>query len=93
MNGLMGEPDKGAILVLEIMKSGAKVGAYIETHQVKLAEISGGAIEADLRDRLREWLNKTRELAKGLSPDSYSVTLSVPFVGSVSFTWPIGNEE
>jgi len=46
-----------------------------------------------LRDKLREWLKKGLELAEEFSPSMYSVSISVPMVGSISFSWSVQGED
>lgn len=41
---------------------------------------------------MKEWLQKGFELAKEFSPSTYSVSISVPMVGSISFSWSRQNE-
>jgi len=41
-----------------------------------------------LEDRLRQWLERVRELAQKFGPASFTVALGVPFGVQVSLTWP-----
>lgn len=91
MNGLISNPDKGAEAIVQMIKAGTEAKEYIEKLGLPrpVTRALTSTEESSLRDKLKKWLEKVRELAKDFSPESYSVTLSVPFVGSVSFSWPI----
>ena len=39
-----------------------------------------------------DWLRKALELAKEFSPDSYSVSIGIPIVGTIGFTWKLKQE-
>ena len=90
MTGIINRPDEGAKILLEIMKTGSQTRREIESRDLaKLSEYQ----EAALRDKLKEWLQRALELAKEFSPESYSVNISIPFVGSVGFSWKLQDSE
>ena len=73
-------------MVLEIIKAGSQTRTEIEYKDLaKLTDYQ----EAAVRDKLKEWLQRALELAKEFSPESYSVNISIPLVGSVGFSWKL----
>lgn len=85
MVGILDDSDKGAKVILQVMKAGTLAKEEIYSRQLDLGKLSETQ-EAGLRDKLKEWLQKTLELAKEFSPSTYSVSISVPMVGSISFS-------
>ena len=85
MTGILDNPNQGAKVLFEILKAGAQTKAEIESRQLDLTRLYQEQ-EAGLRDKLAEWLRKALELAKEFSPDSYSVSIGVPIVGTIGFT-------
>jgi hypothetical protein len=41
-----------------------------------------------LEKRLKEWLERVQQLAQKFGPDSFAVSLGIPFGIQVSLTWP-----
>ena len=91
MAGIFDDLDQGAKVILEIMKAGTQAKEEIQSRQLDLGKLSETQ-EAGLSDKLKEWLQKGFELAKEFSPSTYSVSTSVPMVGSISFSWSLENE-
>ena len=86
MVSILDNTEKGAEVLLEVMVAGSQVRAIVESRQFKLAELTD-LRKQDVRNTLKLWLDKARELAKEFSPEAFSVGVNVPFVGSVNFTW------
>ena len=83
-------PDEGAKVLLEIMKARSQARTENEYKDlVKPSEFQGAA----LRDKLKEWLQKALELVKEFSPESYSGSISIPFIGSTGFSWKLQGAE
>ena len=91
MTGILDNPDEGARLLIELMKTGGQLRQQIESRQIDFARLSPEQ-EAGLRDKLKEWLKKALELAEEFSPESYSISLSALFVGSIGFSWTLQRE-
>ena len=92
MAGILDDLDRGAIVILEIMKAGNQAREEIHSRQLDLGKLSETQ-EVGLRDKLKEWLQKSFELAKEFSPSTYSVSIGMPMVGSISFSWPLQSED
>ena len=92
MAGILDDPGKGAKLILQVMKAGTLAKEEIQSRQLDLGKLSEQQ-EAGLRDKLREWLKKGLELAEEFSPSMYPVNISVPMVGSISFSWSVQGED
>jgi hypothetical protein len=92
MVGILDDTDKGAKLMLQVMSAGTLAKEQIQSRQLDLGKLSE-AQEAGLRDKLKEWLQKGLKLAKEFSPSMYSVSISVPMVGSISFSWSLQGED
>jgi hypothetical protein len=43
--------------------------------------------DSDIREQLRKWLDKVKEIAQDSQVESYTVTLGFPLAASVSFTF------
>ena len=88
MNGIFDNPEKGSELLLEILQSSAGCKIEIDSHNIRLETLdSVDWVKVDLRDKLKDWIEKGRELTNEFKPDSYSVTLNVPFSVSIGFSW------
>jgi len=92
MAGILDDLDKGTKLILQVMKAGTLAKEEIQSRQLDLGKLSEPQ-EAGLRDKLREWLKKGLELVEEFSPSMYSVSISVPMVGSISFSWSVQGED
>ena len=88
MIGIIADPDKGATVLMEMIKVGGQFKQEVESRQIDFARLYETQ-EAGLRDKLNEWLKEALELAKEFGPQSYSVNISIPFVGSVGFSWTL----
>jgi hypothetical protein len=89
MDGLMSNPDKGAEAIMQMIKAGTETKEYVKKLELPspLARALTTTGESGLKDRLKEWLQKALDLAKEFNPDSYTVILGVPYVGSIGFSW------
>ncbi len=77
MVGILDDPDKSAKFLVEVMKAGGQMN-FAGVHDWQ---------EAGLRDRVKEWLEKVRQLAQEFSPEGYSLSLNIPFGVSLGFSW------
>ncbi len=71
-----------------MIKAGGQFKQEIESRQIDFTRLSD-AQEAGLRDRLRALLEQALKLIKEFQPESYSLSLGIPFVGSVAFSWTL----
>lgn len=92
MASILDSTEKGTEALLEVVMAGTQVRAMIESRQFRLAQLTEMQ-KQEMRDRLKQLLDKAQELAKQFSPDSFSIGVSVPFVGSVNFAWSADKDE
>jgi len=86
--GIVADTDKGAEILIEMITAGGQFKQEVESRQIDFTRLTEKQ-RTDLYNRLRELLEQVLKLIKEFQPESYSLSVVIPFLGSVGLSWTL----